>query len=255
MKQQKLFKVCAVVIVCMGMMLSMVGCDPYQYQEQEQNTTSPTDPSGGSIAPQPTVAPNPGGTTTIDLNLVINDPLTNGKTLGTAEGGTFTAEGFRVNSDNGEYLAYSTSLTDNIRVEFDAKGYTIPGDGEKRIVIEIFDTSHDTMWGAGPVWDTNALCQVKKVDAQMRIKVGAKSVWGPVPPYVGYFGWDANTTYHWVVKLTNGTLDVTRNGEQIMTSFASAFQASAPLNIRIGGSWWDKGSGNVTYSNVKIYKQ
>jgi hypothetical protein len=119
------------------------------------------------------------------------------------------------------------------------------------IVIEIFDSPHEVSWlGGSSAWETYDLYQIKKVDERIRLKAGGKGSWGG--GYVGSFGWDANTTYHWVITIQDGYTEVTRNGEMVVSESIPEFQPFAPLNIRIGGSWCDSGSAGVTYSNVSI---
>ena len=243
------------LVASASLLVMAAGC---KLSEQEIASGRPTTISTGPTSGTSTRSGTTSGSTSSrsDANLaglVISDPLTNGESVGTAVGGAFTAEGYRLDSDSGSYLAYSTGITGSIRVEFDATGYQTYEGGEKRIVIEIFDTSHETSWGAGPVWDTASLCQVKKVDDRIRIKSGARGSWAPEGAYVGSFDWSSYMVYHWVINAQNGVLDVTRNGEAIIAGESTAFMPSEPMNIRIGGSWSDYGSAGVTYSNVQIY--
>ena len=218
-------------------------------------------------APRPTTqdgldTTTPGGTNTPvagSSNALIFDPLTTGSSnYGAANGGTFSAAGFRVNSSQGEYLAYSTPITSgNIRVEFDAIGFQLGR--EKDILIEIFDASHNTSWAGGSsAWATNSLFQIMVAGwngGTVRIKAGGYNNFRA--DYIGPYAWDSATSYHWVFSITNGSCQVTRNGQTLASGAMGGYNPRAPLNIRIGGTWdpvWT-GVAGITYSNVKVYKQ
>ena len=241
-------------ILALGISLLVMATN-CKLSEQEIASGKPTTVASGITDPVTSSGASGGTTSLSDADVsgaLIYDPLTNGASVGMAYGGTFTSAGYRLDSTVGSYLAYSTGITTGgIRVEFDATGYQTYEDGVKKVVIEIFDTSHDTSWAAGPVWETSSLCQVKKVDEKIRVKVGASGAWED--EYVGSFDWNGYMTYHWVINVQNGVLTVTRNGETVASKSSQFNPAGAALNVRIGGSWWDNGSAGVTYSNVVIY--
>ena len=232
MNVKKVFEVSLSMVLCLGLMMVMAGCS----SDSSDDSTNPTTP-------------------TTDSNLVINDALTNGKSdYGAANGGSFSAAGFTVNNGQGEYLAYSTTIQGNIRVEFDAIGsWSRAGEA---IFLEIFDTSHNTSWAGGSsAWATNSLFQIMVSYPAFRVKRGGYNNY--THDWLGPFDWDSATNYHWVFSITNGSCQVTRNGQPMGAGSMMGYSPQAPLNIRIGGTWdptWGSLAG-ITYSNVKVYKQ
>ena len=250
MNRQKLCEIYLRMAVCVGMMLGMASCGSDSFDDAIDIPTLTTTPTP-AVTPTPAAIP----TAAANANLVMNDPLTTGTSnYGAAHGGTFSAAGFRVNSSQGEYLAYSTSIQGNIRVEFDAIGYQLGAD--KSIFLEIFDTSHNTSWvGGTSAWATNSLFQILLSGPSVRIKVGGYNNWRA--EWMGPYAWDSATNYHWVFSITNGRCEVTRNGQTMASGAIGGYNPRAPLNIRIGGTWdpvWT-GVAGITYSNVKVYKQ
>jgi hypothetical protein len=272
MKLQKLFVLCLVLLV------ALVGCEKEEINaptsaedavDQANAVERWTHPDAGT-APEP----KPEGSTVPEgaENLVVNDPLTNGTTIGAVAGGEFTPEGYRVLTNNGGYVMYATDIIRNIQVEFNAKGY-IPGENSvsaKLTVLEMFDADPYTPWNL--VWrDIDSfLWQLRKrgaggiVTDALDLKFGCerrhvgKEFWGwrgdclagnPIE-------WDPNKLYRWVVTVSEGRTEVIRNG-QLMYSVDSAvgFAPDGPLVVRIGGtSYGAEGPRGVAYSNVKIYR-
>lgn len=223
-----------------------------------------------------------GGGTTTDTNtnvtgtLAIDDPLTNNQSRATVHGGLFTTEGYKVTTTVGGYLAYSTDIRKNIRIEFDAKGYRAKEDDGtegKIIIMEVFDTDHGHAWVGHEMYDSpyclyhlrkRGLYQGQdhiKVDG-LQLKFGGKGRNHEYSTWQGHgasghpLSWDPYTTYHWVFTIQNGTTRMTRNGQVIFDQPVHEFDPDGALNIRIGGAGYAgrTGSRDVTYSNVKIYR-
>lgn len=239
------------LVLWVGFIMAFAGCNKLE------DPTVPSHPPITTTVEGPVVWENQPTTTTTTtvrptgVNSVF-DPLTTGRSdYEAANGGIFSADGFTVTTDFGEYLAYSTSVSSAIRVEFDAWGYDPNENGQKSIVVQIFDSSHEESWlGGSSAWATYNFYEIKKVDDRIRLKAGGRDSY--IAEYVGSFDWDFYTTYHWVITIADGTTEITRDGELIASMSIPDFQPSGDLNIRIGGSWCDAGSANVTYSNVVI---
>jgi hypothetical protein len=248
MKLWKLWRVCLAITFCIGLLGLVTSCTFFEHDDNDGNTPKdPTIPMEGEERP---------------TNLVIDDPLTNGKSnYAAAYGGEFTLEGYKVNSAQGQYLAYSTDIIGDIRVEFDAKGFNYGGG--KDIIIEIFDSPHDAAWVGGNefVWRTYSFFQIvfAGFNGKIRIKAGrgVDDDGGTRAEYVGPFDWDPDRNYHWVFLLKDGYCEITRNGEMLVSGSTASFQPFAPLNMRIGGTWHPVHTGvaGVTYSNVRVYRE
>jgi hypothetical protein len=244
-----------IVLLCLGMIVILANCGGSGDSKKSGDPTSP------------------GAESDLDPNLVIDDPLTNGQTVGDgAYGGIFRADGFEVTTNYHGYLAYSTDIIKNIRIEFDARGY-VPweddeGDG-KMVIVEIFDSPHSLIWN-GPAYDSQyCLFHFRKrglyegqyhykVDG-VEIKFGGKGNTDEVATWNGSpaghpLEWDEDETYHWVIIIQNGTMEITRNEQVIFAEDCSEFDPDYPLNVRIGGVPYPgrSGSQGVIYSNVKI---
>lgn len=256
MNRQKLSSIYLMIVMGVGLMAVMTGCGSDSFDTS--TTVLSATPTPSAI---PTVIPSATPTVVADANLMIDDPLTNGRTVGQAHGGEWIiGQGYKVTYAKGQYLSYATNIIGSIRVEFDVQGLSAQA-VEKAFLIEIFDTPQEASWnGVSSAWTTNNRFEVMKPDGRIRFKAGGKGQWelgiGGNEKYVGPLEWNSYTTYHWVFSISNGYCQVMRNG-QILVATSSAFQPIARLNIRIGGTWEEVYSGipNAIYANVKVYRQ
>lgn len=237
---------------------------------------------GGTAKPGATTAPGktgpgPSVTPTQDPNLVIFDPLTDNTTKGKAHGGVFTPDGYKMTENPGGYIAYSTDIVKNIRIEFDAQGF-VPeediGDG-KMVLMQMFDCPHEYDCNGEGVWRSQySLYEIRKrgkwqgqvVDKTdcLHLKCGGKDrealelvtcfpghalVLGPIE-------WNPAVKYHFLVTLKDSRTEIFRNDQKIFSADCShSFTPDGKLNLRLGGTWFGRiGCTNVTYSNVKIFR-
>jgi len=271
-------------IFCLAAMILLAHCSgsdksitvPELGDDLPLGDTSRTGPVGRTPSAEATpVGARPSTSAPDGWTLVIADTLTGGTTQGLAEGGVFLpGQGYHIPDNWGGYLAYATSIDNpNLMLEFDAQGYLSyesDGGGGKMILFRITDTAFDTPWtGGGTEWDTNSLFELRKKGAEaydpdgVHLKFGSRgnfsenyrSVDGYSP--AGHpLSWNVNTTYHWVVTIASGAMEITRNGQTIFVGACDEFQPFTPLNILIGGtpSAWS-GPRDVTYANVKVYQR
>ena len=98
--------------------------------------------------------------------LVVFDPLTNGRSVGTVNGGQFSPEGYKVTTNFRGYLVYETDIVGNIGVEFDAKGYINRENcsDSKLVVLLMFDAPRDANWGDPAIWRDShySLLEIRK---------------------------------------------------------------------------------------------
>jgi hypothetical protein len=262
-KRSKLLSVGLSIALCVGMILTLTSCNS---SDDNSGVTTPSDP-----------------------NMVIWDPLTNGKTVANAmlAGGAFTSEGYKITAEEG-YVGYETTLTQNIIVEFDAKGYVKNEPAHMEVeppddvanLLSIHDALLGTDWRA-PRWQTLPYCSFrmrKKLDLPGQIgingiqikggcrdsgfEIGSYWLWnardaGAWTDNWGFgnpVSWDANKTYHWKVSVNNGHTEIYRDGIQL--GWGDGFLPQQRYVVYIGGAdWANEGvfsPANVTYSNVKI---
>jgi hypothetical protein len=202
------------------------------------------------------------------------DPLTNGTSVGIVSGGIFTSEGYKITADQG-YIMYETSITGNIRVEFDAKGY-IPnepahGTDDTSTIMVMHDADFYTNWVTDWSFLPNCLLQLRKLGLYLeggqplstlngiQFKGGCEggtvgfelSSWTG-DCFVGHpVAWDPSKTYHWVITVSNGVAEVFR--DNVMFFSGSGFSPKNRIIVGIGGTTFGTYSpDNVTYSNVYI---
>jgi hypothetical protein len=228
-------------------------------------------------------------TTPTDKNVVVWDPLTNGKTVANAmlAGGAFTSEGYKITAEEG-YVGYVTDIAQNIVVEFDAKGYEVDEPAHKEVtpaddcanLLSIHDAPLNTDWRA-PKWQTSPYCsfrmrkklalagqigingiQIKGGCSGSGFEIGSYWLWNARSEgkWLDNWGWgnavawDANKKYHWKVSVVNGHTEIYRDGVEF--GWGEGFFAQQRYVVYIGGAdWYGEGvysPANVTYSNIKI---
>jgi len=200
---------------------------------------------GPAVTP-PTPEPQPGGGT-----LVISDSLFGRTDFGIVKGGSFSANGYTINSNN-NYIGFLTQITGDIRVELDVVG--LRGDTtDKAYFLEVFDTGLDANWvGGDTYWATNSYYQVAESGNLFRLRIGGHDNYAVL--YSGALAFDGNKKYHLVMDIKGGTASISRDGQVIVSQPISGFNPHEKLNVRIGGSPVIQSPLGVTYSNVKIYK-
>jgi hypothetical protein len=230
-------------------------------------------------------------TAATDPNVVIWDPLTNGKTIANAmlKGGSFTDDGYKITAEEG-YVAYETTITQNIIVEFDAKGYQVnepahmetnPPDDVANL-LSMHDAPLWTDW-RGMNWQTLPYCSFrmrKKLALYdppqigingMQIKGGCRASGFEIGSYWHWnarddgewtdnwgsgnaVSWDASKTYHWKVSVVGNRTEIYRDG--VLLGWGNGFLPQNRYAVYIGGADWNYegvfSPANVTYSNVKI---
>lgn len=253
------------IALCFGAMLSLVSCS-----SDDDNDSSNVTGSNGS-------------------NVVIWDPLTNGKTQANAMlvGGSFTSGGYKITAEEG-YIRYETSIAKNIIVEFDAKGYENNEPAHKEVdppddvanVLSMHDAPIGTDWRE-PNWRTMPYCsfrlrkklalggqigingiQVKGGCAASGFEIGSYFKWSARDDgaWLDNWGfgnaveWDSTKTYHWKVSVKNGYTEIYRNG--VKMGWGEGYLSQQRYVVYIGGADWAHegvySPANVTYSNVKI---
>ena len=210
-----------------------------------------------------------------DGQLVVFDPLTNGRSVGNVNGGQFSPEGYKVTTNFRGYLVYETDIVGNIGVEFDAKGYIDRENcsDSKLVVILMFDAPRDANWGDPAIWRDShySLLELRKrgvvpgfdhVTNGLGLKCGSHGHGLEFGSWAGHglaghpIEWNPNTLYHWVITWKDGRCEIIRN-DQMMYSLNTTpqYAPKGKMNIRIGGTQWGRGGPrNVTYSNVRIYR-
>jgi hypothetical protein len=272
MKLRKLLGVCLAITLCVGLLGFMVSCA--FFESDNDNPTTPT----GSVTPIPT---QPGGGK--PGNLVIDDPLTNGKSItDNIGGGEFTPEGYHLTSHFG-YIIYDTSVgtpvTGNFRVEFDTKGFdpneTYHDPDDQSTILFMQDAPLGTDWTQ---WATIEHCLFQMIkltwypgggDSAGSMKVkgacgggGGYELWSYRSDGIGgrwlanEFWWDPDHTYHWIVTVKNGHVETFRDGVELY--YGDGFWPGDPMRFFFGGTgtWVGQVSpDNVTYSNIKVYQE
>jgi hypothetical protein len=197
----------------------------------------------------------------------IMDSLTNGTSVGTVSGGVFTSSGYTITDDQG-LIMYDTGISGDIQVEFDARGYVSNesphGSNDSSAIVVMHDADDPyvnwpTQWRSLP----NCLLQLLKLtyypglgDAdKVKFKGGCNGGATGFETSFGPLDWDSGTTYHWTISVSNGQVNVYRNG--VLLKSESGFQPNNRIILTIGGgpggaynNWYS--SPNVTYSNVVI---
>ena len=255
---QKLFRVCLIMAVCIGMVYVMTSC-----HHSDNDNTTPTTPDGD----------------TNDPNLLLNDPLTDGTSKATQiGGGEFTPEGYHLTSHFG-YIIYDTTIQGNFRVEFDTKGllpdevYHDPDD--QSTILFMQDAPLGTDWTKWYMIE-NCLFQMIKLTwypngwesaGAMKVKGacgggGGYELWSYRSEGIGGdwlandFWWDPDTTYHWKVTVINGHVEAFRDDMQLF--YGDGFWPGDPIRFFFGGTgtWVGQVSpDNATYSNIKVYQE
>ncbi len=212
----------------------------------------------------------------LEGELVLFDPLTDGKSVAsTVNGGQFTPDGYRVETNFHGYLVYETDIVGNIGLEFDAKGYIDREDcsDSKLVVLLMFDSPRDANWGDPAIWRDShySLLEVRKrgivpgfdhVTNGLGLKCGAHGHGLEFGTWAGHgqaghpIEWHPDTVYHWVITWRDGVCDIRRNGQAMYSvNTTPQYAPTGKMNIRIGGTHWGRGGPrNVTYSNVRIYR-
>lgn len=272
------------LLLLIGISVVTGGCEEQQIEvpsylyQPSPNEPTPTPVPVTTVSPLPIAmsTPTPSSTPSAtpepsSSSLVINDPLTNGQSVGIVAGGWFIpGQGYHLPANWANYIAYETGMTGaNIRLEFDATGY-IPMEGDdadgKMVILRILDSPWTFPWLGSDQWQAGySIFELRKkgryyADADgMHLKFGAGQTFDEYRSYEGDspsghpFAWNPNTTYHWLVLIQNNTFRITRNGAVIFSGSSAAFRPTNPLNILIGGTpTGASGPRDVTYANVKV---
>lgn len=254
------------IALCIGMMLMLTNCS--NDDDDNSNVTRPSDP-----------------------NLVVFDPLTDGKSSANAmlAGGAFTSEGYKITEPAG-YIGYVTDITRNIIVEFDAKGYMMNEPAHTEVdpaddvanMLSMHDAPLWTDWRE-PNWRILPNCsfrmrkktflagqigingmQIKGGCSNSGFEIGSYFHWNARDDgeWLDNFGigngvsWDASKTYHWKVSVVNGRTEIYRDG--VLLGWGNGFLPQSRYVVYVGGADWSHegvfSPDNVTYSNVKIYR-
>lgn len=232
---------------------------------------SPADPSISRVVGVTSTSES-GGTSVNTGKLAIYDPLTNGKTVGTAAGGYFSSGGYTVTTHQGGYIVYQTGITNSIIIEFDARGYVPNEDADKMAIVQLFDCPVNGNWKEPAIYENYYIYEVRKrglVEGQMHnvtngvmLKCGGKSrhnflelgSWTGACLAGHPLDWNPNVTYHWRIVYRSGFTEVYRNNQALFSVGTNPeFVPGGKLNVRIGGTPYGfAGPANVTYSNVRI---
>jgi hypothetical protein len=271
MKGQKLFVFFVGIVLCVGLLIGLTSCHLFH---SDSDSTSPSSPGSGSSPTQPGNIPG--------ATLVIFDPLTNNQSDYNAIliGGEFTPEGYHITADQG-YIMYETDIRENIRVEFDAKGFIWDEwdhEGNDESTIMVMHDAIDPYVNWPALWSVLDNCWFQMIKLGMspynsvnglKLKGGCDCDWGgggtffEVSSYYhhdnGAFvgghpvDWDPATTYHWVVTVQSGHTEGFRDGQQLF--WGDGFWPGNRIVVLIGGAYYNVYSPrDVTYSNVTIYR-
>ena len=207
--------------------------------------------------------------------LVIHDPLTNGRTVGVVNGGAFTPGGYNITTNFYGSLVYETGITGNIGVEFDAKGYIDREEcsDSKLVVLLMYDAPRDANLGDPAIWreSSYSVLEMRKrghvagfehVTNGLGLKCGAHGDGLEFGTWAGHglaghpLEWNPEVTYHWVVTWKNGALEILRNKQPMYAvNTLPQYEPKGRMVVRIGGTHWGRsGPRGVTYSNVRIYR-
>ncbi len=226
----------------------------------------------GSQTPSPGTTPSTG-------NLVIDDPLTTGTSVGVVTGGDFRSGGYTMTATSQGYLLYETTITKNIRIEFDAEGYIdlepMIGDDDNFTVMMMYDSDPYANWFDRAIWELSPyyLFQIRKLGGGPgaptpnaiafktgSLAKGADQTWASWVPGHCLAGnpidWNPSTRYHWVINVSHGHTDIIRNDVKLFSvDTGRAFDPDNRIVVSLGGApFGSLCARNVTYSNVKIYQ-
>ena len=220
---------------------------------------------------------------------VISDSLKNGKTISNAMlvGGVFTSEGYKITSEEG-YIGYETTISKNIVVEFDAKGYVNNEPAHMEVdppddvanLLSMHDAPIGMDWRE-PTWRIVPYCSFRlrkklALDGQIGIngiqvkggcrdsgfEIGSYFLWNArnEGEWLDNWGignavsWDSTKTYHWKVTVVDGHTEIYRDGVKL--GWGEGFLPQERYVVYIGGADWAHegvfSPANVTYSNIKI---
>jgi hypothetical protein len=243
----------------------------------EVTVNSPTEiPSSTTVSPTTSGSSTSTGTSggPVSGNLVISDPLVDGRSVGAVNGGVFMpGAGYKITAERRAYIMYVTDIKKNIRIEFDAQGYIdrepLIGTDDNFIVMAMHDADDPLVnwfnWQSIP----NYLYQIRKIGdgpttngISFKGGCGMKGVGFELASWVGHclaghpIEWNPNKKYHWEMIVSGGHTDVIRDGIKLFSvSCAQEFNPDNRLVVFIGGvAFGPQSPKNVTYSNVKIYR-
>lgn len=188
--------------------------------------------------------------------LVVWDPLTNGSSVGTVEGGRFIEQGWRVQAKN-HYIRYSVPSLENGYVEFDVTNIREPNPAPgSRMLMSMWDPTKGD-YTTNPFrmhlqkLDRNT---VRFDDVRLRwISRGEQHDTG-----VSFFDFVAEDVYHWRVEwgdyrgLEKMQVRVLIDGIQIMERNYSKIYHLATHWIELGNQERAESLEEAIYSNVKI---
>lgn len=261
MKKAQWMTVLLIGVISLGVFAGMLGC----HKDSAKTPTIPGTPI------------NTGKNQNEEKQLVLSDTLTNGATKATLiGGGVFTPEGYYFDGSQEGYIIYDTTISGNFRVEFDTKGlrpdewYHAPDDQSTLLIMQ--DAPLGTNWVD---WDSLPYCLFQMIKLTwypgsgeangMKVKAGCDggATGFELASYLGgmFVGphpldWDPNTTYHWVVTVKDGHVEMFRNDEMMM--YGDGFLPRDSMRFFFGGTGAVIGRltpDNATFSNIKIYQQ
>ena len=240
-----------IILLCMG----LLSCS---FEEDRDVSIVPTQRNDINISPSSsstsTRTSTSSSTSTITQNWIVIHEINNYVSLT----GQLTENGIYI-GDKNSYVEYSTLMRQAILIEFDVVGLrTVDINNEeevKLVFIQVYDGAVDTVWvGGSSVWSTQHLIEVRKKNAQLRMKGGGGCEdCYDIETYIDSQEWNPLALYHFILKIESGTVFLYQNEILIYEGTSTYFVPSSTLNVRIGGGRSDLGIPQVYYSNIKIY--
>jgi hypothetical protein len=210
------------------------------------------------------------------LNLVIEDPLTDNKSVAVkVTGGVFTSEGWKSTSD-ADRLYYI--LPENSRlgkIEYMAKGYGLgwPLGGDcRRNITGVYDVYRPRNLLKDPSCDCNGLtfrvfsCDRRK-DGSVRNPMGQTALkinGSAYSPSGGEYGaksassrvldWNPQTWYHMEISWANNMASFKRDGVEHI-KFAFPDKNLSLIHVYVNADYYHEWNGvaQITHKNVKLY--